>query len=727
MAEVTDVSDVAEVPDRALLAIAHLRVRMLAINRALRAAVTRRAALSAGLDQPELARMCITDRQVAILLDQVDELTRPDTNPSARPDPPASPAEQELQQAAAGAGVQLPIDELTAYFELSRDELDALLLVAAPEIDPAYERIYGYVLDDFSRQQPCVELLAQVGAESVAARLQRRTWLGPSGSLRRSGLLAESGAAPTDARQELRLATGLLDFLLGVRLDLPSIAADPGRFTLPSSALSVSHGVGVDPDRLAHAGAALATGAVQVVAAWGKGSHDELVAALADHAGRPIRRLDGGQLPAATAMTRAAVRAALRTAAVLEAILWVIMPGEDGPETAGVEAVLAEELAGSNVPTCLTGPVPWRAPALLAARAYLELEFSAPTHSERIAMWAAAAPEAAPSGLERLAARYRLGGRELAAVASLARTEAAAANGHRPSLETGLERAAGAVSQGRTSRLASTVRPNRSSDELILPPGEFRQVMEVASFFDAWPRVAERWGFTGRAGGRGLKALFTGEPGTGKTLAAEVIASRLGLSLVTTDLSRLVSKWVGETEKNLDIAFAEAEASNAVLFFDEADALFGKRGQVEHGTDRWANLEVGYLLQRLESFDGLVILASNLRENIDSAFTRRFTIVVHFPRPAREARIRLWRHAFPSEAPLKDDVDLEALADLDLTGAGIVASARTAALLAADTGVDTITMAHVVRGVSRQYQREARVLRPSDLGCHSYLLDDGHG
>jgi hypothetical protein len=538
-------------------------------------------------------------------------------------------------------------------------------------------------------------------------------------------MLTESGAAPTDARQELRLAPGLLDFLLGVRLDLPAIAADPGRFTLPSS--TGSPRVGVDPNRLARAGVALATGTVELVAAWGKGSHDELVAALADYAGLPIRRLDGGQLPATTVMARSAVRSALRTAAALKAILWVTMTDQDGPETASAEAVLAEELAASSVPTCLTGPAPWRAPVLLAARSYLELEFSAPTHSERVAMWAAAAPDADRPGLERLAARYRLSGRELAAVASLARTEAAAANGHRPAIEVGLERAAGAVSQSRTSRLASTVRPNRSSDELILPPGEFRQVMEVASFFDAWPRVAERWGFTNRAGGHGLKALFTGEPGTGKTLAAEVIASQLGLSLVTTDLSRLVSKWVGETEKNLDIAFAEAEASNAVLFFDEADALFGKRGQVEHGTDRWANLEVGYLLQRLESFDGLVILASNLRENIDSAFTRRFTIVVHFPRPARDARIRLWRHAFPPEAPLNDDVDLEAMADLDLTGAGIVGSARTAALLAAESGVPTITMAHVVRGVSRQYQREARVLRPNDLGCHSSLLDDRHG
>jgi hypothetical protein len=721
--------------DRALMGIVHLRLRMCGINRALHAAVARRAALSAALDQPELARMCVTDRQVAVLLEQVGELTRADADDLGEPDlsradPPVlpDPAEQALREIAAKAGVLLPIDELAARFDLTRPELDALLLVAAPEIDPAYERIFGYVVDDLSRHLPCVDLLAQVGARSNAERLLRRRWLGPSGALRRCGLLIEAGASSTEARQELRLAPGLLDFLLGVRLDLAAIAADPGRFDPPSREPgSAPPGIGVDADRLARAGAALAAGTVQVVAVWGKGSHEELVAALAGHAGRPVRRLDSGELSGAMAMVRSAVREALRTAAAVEAILWVTVPDQDGPEAAVAETVLAEELAVSSVPACITGPVPWRAPVLLSARSFLELECVAPTHTERVAMWTAAAPDADQPELERLAARYRLGWRDLAAVASLARTEAVASNGHRPTIELGLERAAAAVSQRRTSRLAGTMRPVRSPDELILPPGEFRQVMEVASFFDAWPRVAERWGFARRAGGRGLKALFTGEPGTGKTLAAEVIASRLGLSLVTTDLSRLVSKWVGETEKNLDTAFTEAEASNAVLFFDEADALFGKRGQVEHGTDRWANLEVGYLLQRLESFDGLVLLASNLRENIDPAFTRRFSIVVHFPRPGLDARIRLWRRAFPPEAPLDDDLDLDALAELDLTGAGIVASARTAALLASESGASAISMAHAVLGVSRQYQREARVLRPGDLGCHAALLEGSHG
>jgi SpoVK/Ycf46/Vps4 family AAA+-type ATPase len=220
----------------------------------------------------------------------------------------------------------------------------------------------------------------------------------------------------------------------------------------------------------------------------------------------------------------------------------------------------------------------------------------------------------------------------------------------------------------------------------------------------------------------GLKALFSGDSGTGKTLAAEVVAHELGLPLLKVDLARVVSKWVGETEKNLETAFREAEDSHSILFFDEADALFGKRGEVSHGTDRYANLEVSYLLQRLEDHAGLVILATNLREQIDEAFVRRFHVMLHFPRPGLDERRRIWRLALPATAPLGSDVDAEALAKLDLTGAGIVGTARTAALLAANEGADSIRMSHLVQAARRQFQREARLLTSTDLGRHAHLL-----
>ena len=247
----------------------------------------------------------------------------------------------------------------------------------------------------------------------------------------------------------------------------------------------------------------------------------------------------------------------------------------------------------------------------------------------------------------------------------------------------------------------------------------------VASFFRAWPKVADRWGFGRLASGHGgIKALFTGDSGTGKTLAAEVVAGELGMPLLKIDLSQIVSKWVGETEKHLEAVFTEAEDSHGVLFFDEADALFGKRGEVRHGVDRYANLEVSYLLQRIEDYAGLVILASNLKDNIDAAFTRRFHVVIQFPRPQPKERRRIWEIAFPERASLEEGVDLDLLARLDLTGAGITGAARTAALLAAADGRDAIGKSHIVRAIARQYQLEARVLIPAELGAYAPLMKD---
>jgi SpoVK/Ycf46/Vps4 family AAA+-type ATPase len=255
----------------------------------------------------------------------------------------------------------------------------------------------------------------------------------------------------------------------------------------------------------------------------------------------------------------------------------------------------------------------------------------------------------------------------------------------------------------------------------VLPPAERAQVLEVAAAFRAWPRVAEAWRLD-RFGNPGVTALFAGEPGTGKTLAAEVVSGLVGVELMVVDLSRLVSKWVGETEKHLDAVFTEAEASSCVLFFDEADSLFGQRGEVARGADRYANLEVGYLLQRLEGYDGLVVLASNLRANLDPAFTRRFHHVVHFPRPAYDERRRLWELALSPPVTVAEPIDVDVLAGLDLTGAGIAAIIRAAALAVHGDGRDVLTAGDILQATVGQFRREARLLPHELLGDYADLV-----
>jgi hypothetical protein len=681
------------------LAVEHLRVRLAELHQALRTAVARQSEAAALLTRPDLTPFCVTDEQVDALLDRVDVFTEAMTEPASapRPDPES---EQHLRRLAAARGVTLPLDALSTRYGLTRVEQDALLLVAAPELDPGYERVYAYVVDNLNRRAPCVELLVTVVAEAPADRLAVRRALGAAGRLRRYGLLRAYGEAPSEPARELALGGGVFEYLMGWGGDVGILGHDPGEVTRPERQVASPY---LRLERLSALGRALAAGDVDVVGLWGcpPDSQVDAAQALAAAAGKPLRRATGE------------VARDLRTAAALDAILWLRTDGGD----------FDEAWVRSGVPLCLTGANPWRPPALLAARTYAELTIPVPNFPERREMWSSAFPVLDPAVLADLAARYRMSGGELRAVAAVADADARlSGNGH-PITEH-VEPAIATVTRGRTSGVVQSIIPRRGPADLVLPDAQMSQIAEIASAFRAWPRIAESWGFARKTTTGGVKALFTGEPGTGKTMSAEVVTGMLGLELLKVDLAQVVSKWVGETEKNMEEVFRQAEDSHAVLLFDEADALFGKRGEVKHGTDRYANLEVGYLLQRLEASDGLIILTSNLKENIDPAFTRRFHFVVHFPRPGLAERRRLWELAFPPEAPLSPDVDVDVLCRLDMTGAGIASAARTAALSAADSVSSSISMRHVVRGVSRQFQREARLFRPAELGRYAGLLTE---
>ncbi|WP_344098031.1 ATP-binding protein, partial [Streptomyces stramineus] len=253
------------------------------------------------------------------------------------------------------------------------------------------------------------------------------------------------------------------------------------------------------------------------------------------------------------------------------------------------------------------------------------------------------------------------------------------------------------------------LRPMAGWDGLVLPPDRIAQLREAVARIRRQRVVLDHWGFLpGRPGRRGVRLLFSGPPGTGKTLAAEVLAREAGRDLLVVDLSRTVSKWIGETEKNLGEAFDAAERGDAVLLFDEADALFGRRTEVSDARDRYANLETSYLLSRLASFDGLAVLATNLRQNIDQAFVRRLEFIVPFDPPEQPERTLLWRHHLPPGAPLGPGVDLEQLAALyPLTGALIRNAAVAAAYLAAEQGTP-IGPAHFALAVRREYAKAGR-------------------
>ncbi len=288
--------------------------------------------------------------------------------------------------------------------------------------------------------------------------------------------------------------------------------------------------------------------------------------------------------------------------------------------------------------------------------------------------------EALLAALDRAAGQFRLGPAALDGIAEQLRATPA------PERPAAVWPAAREAARGGLDALAQRIDSRVAFDDLVLPTGQTAMLRDIARQLRHRDQVFDDWGFGARHRlGQGLVALFAGESGTGKTLAAEAIAGEVGLDLYRVDLATLVSKYIGETEKNLKRLFDAAEASGAVLLFDEADALFGKRSEVKDSHDRYANIEVAYLLQRVEAYRGLAILTTNMRGALDRAFLRRIRFVVTFPFPDAAARERIWRLQMPPQAPT-DAIDFAALARLNLAGGNIRNVALAAAFKAADRG-----------------------------------------
>jgi SpoVK/Ycf46/Vps4 family AAA+-type ATPase len=271
--------------------------------------------------------------------------------------------------------------------------------------------------------------------------------------------------------------------------------------------------------------------------------------------------------------------------------------------------------------------------------------------------------------------------------------------------------------------LARRIEPDVSWSDLVLAPAVLRALEELAARARHRDQVLVDWRMRKGGGrGRGVSALFAGDSGTGKTMSAEVIAADLGLDLYTINLATVVDKYVGETEKNLERIFAEAGGVNAVLFFDEADAIFGKRSDVRDAHDRYANIESAYLLQRIETFDGLAVLATNLRANIDEGFTRRLDAIIDFPAPTPDLREALWRQCLAPPLPVADDVDIVFCAEsFEMAGGNIRSAATTAAYLAAEAR-SPVSMADVIAAVAQEYRKLGRLVLEKEFGRFLGLL-----
>jgi AAA+ superfamily predicted ATPase len=350
-----------------------------------------------------------------------------------------------------------------------------------------------------------------------------------------------------------------------------------------------------------------------------------------------------------------------------------------------------------------------------SAGRFTSMEVKKPEKDEQYRIWKSCLGQYADDmedGLKRVVSQFDLGSESIRAAAEEALLSAK--NG-RSSLPSSLWESGRAASRPKMSDLAQHVVPKARMDDLVLPENEKTLLRDIAIHVRQRDRVYREWGWSSSSGrGLGIAALFAGESGTGKTMAAEVLAAELDLDLFRIDLSMVVSKYIGETEKNLRQVFDAAEDGGAILFFDEADALFGKRSEVRDSHDRYANIEVGYLLQRMESYRGLAILTTNLKNAIDTAFLRRIRFVVNFPFPDEKARAEIWRRVFPKSTPV-GDLDHGKLARMNITGGSIRNIALNACFLAAEQA-SPVSMGHIKQAAKAEYDKMERPLTRVEVG-----------
>jgi len=461
---------------------------------------------------------------------------------------------------------------------------------------------------------------------------------------------------------------------------------------------------------------------------------------LAGALGVPLLVMDVPMLLAAGGTVRTNIYRALREARLQGAVLFwaeadALMEAKEGsPDyTLDLKRLLGDWIGCALFD--LRSHPPLHIPAGQVA---IEIDFPAPSNEQRGVLWERAlggkARLAEDVNLPLLIGAFRLAGEQIEAAAESAKQAAAwravsSGKGEEAKITMhDLLVASRTHSNQNLGMLARKITPHYTWADLVVPADRLAQLHEMCHHIHFAPLVFEQWGFGRKlARGKGLNVLFAGQPGTGKTMGAEVIATDLGLELYKIDLSSVVSKYIGETEKNLEKIFNEGQTSNAILFFDEADSLFGKRSAVKDSHDRYANIETSYLLQRMEEYDGIIILASNLRKNMDDAFIRRLHGAVEFPMPEEEDRLEIWRRTFPKEAPVSDDLDLPFLAkQLRLAGGNIKNIVLEAAFMAAEGGMP-ISMVHLIRATRREHQKIGKLFQDSDFGPYGHLLKGWEG
>lgn len=629
-------------------------------------------------------------------------------------------------------GVFLPLPYLASVFGLSEIEQRMVMLGLAVELDRKYERIFGFLQDDLTCKTPIISLALQIACSSPEdMRAARTTFMAPEGRLARHLLQREeqdrghsllSKPLLLDKRIALFLLdSGELDPKLKPAVELvypddklpPLLVQEDFQERLRSFVREALGMPAAERKRLAFH-------------LWGNaGAGKKLqVKHFSSHFKKPLLVANLAEVLLHAASFEEQVSAIVREAIMHQAVLCftrleALYPEE--PDLAAQQRLgkFHELLDGYGGMVFLLAGKHHRLSWKSKDRLILEHELKVPDEGERERLWTALARELGVSAgvdCRVMSGKFRFTPGQIHRALTLARGysvwQGAGDAAARETLKTeALYKACYQQVQHKLERKATRIEPRYQWGDIILPPEQKDQLRNACNQVKYRGVVYSDWGFEKKlAYGKGLSMLFAGPPGTGKTMSAQVVAGDLQLELYKVDLSQVISKYIGETEKNLHEIFEEAQLSNAVLFFDETDALFGKRSEVKDSHDKYANIETAYLLQKMEEYQGITVLATNLLNNIDEAFLRRINYVIKFPFPDSEYREKIWQSMFPPAAPLSDDVDFRYLAQrYEIAGGNIKNVVLSSAFLAAEAG-EAIRMNHIIKSIRHELQKSGKIL-----------------
>lgn len=619
----------------------------------------------------------------------------------------------------------LPLYRLSKIFGLDMIELSALVAAVAPDTDRKYERIFAYFNNDLNKKTPSLHLILSLHlpsrevAENACRYFSGRSPLLKLGLLRFVDANVEEGFLSTRVKADDRVK----HFIMSNDFVCPS-SANFSSIKFPSAA-DAFESQPASEGKIINAITSWHESRHKSVVCWlygeGRDEKELMAQSVGKQTGMPIisaslddisKERDAGE----------ALNSLFRNAVLHSAIILFrdgIKLHEDGLLLSKTFLSLLNDYSWFVIVCDENLWVPER---LNEEAAWLPFKVKCMSFSERHALWAKALSGSGidPREIEVLASRFRLKGRQI----TNAVTHATISSGGERLTLNALMHSCKLQSPPQLGKFTKKVEPSYGWKDLVLPEDKLAHLKEACSFIKNKYIVYYRWGFEEKlALGKGLNVLFLGASGTGKTMTAEIMAKELELDIYKTDLSSIVSKYIGETEKNLSQIFNETSSGNTILFFDEADALFGKRSEVKDAHDRYANIETNYLLQKIEEHEGVVILSTNLSNNIDGAFLRRMHFSIEFPFPEKKERQLIWGKVFPEDAPLSDNLDFTFLSEkLKVAGGNIKNIALLSASLAADDG-GIINMAHLIHAARREYKKMGKNFVQSDFGKYTRVAE----